>query len=116
MIRHGIRVLLFLMLPLAALAGAASSATPTSAATVTVSTCDATSLGNAITNAVSGDTITFNCDGTLLTHTGAAYKYLIDKSLTIDGNGHNVTLDSENSSSMFYVGRADITLTLKGLT
>jgi predicted outer membrane repeat protein len=108
-------MLLFLLLPLAALLGAASSVTPASAATITISSCDLWALDEAIENADSGDTITFECSGTMQTWTTERYKYLIDKDLTIDGNGNEVILDSSNSGAMF-VMVGEITFTLKGLT
>jgi hypothetical protein len=115
MIRPGIRVLLFLLLPLAALAGAASSVTPASAATITVSTCDAASLGNAINSAAAGDTITFACSGTISAPALTTYWYYISKDLTIDATGQNVTLDGAGKTSLFFLGDS-ITFTVRGLT
>jgi hypothetical protein len=85
------------------------------ASTITVSTCDNTSLHNAIDNAAAGDTIVFGCSGTISLSGRFIYEYTILKDLTIDGTGQNVTIDGGGNASMFRVVQG-VTLTLKGLT
>ena len=114
MIRPGTRVLLILLLPLAALLGALGSVAPAAAATLTVDTCDFESFWSAVREAASGDTITFACSGTINADVFATHLYDIDKDLTIDGTGQQVTLDGGGQASLFLANQA--TFTLKGLT
>ncbi len=56
------------------------------------------SLRAAIECASSGDTITFDFDGTVLIDSS---EILIDKALTIDARGRDITLDANNNSRIF---------------
>ncbi len=116
MIRSGVRATIFFSLLLAALFGVASPVLPAAAATSVVSTCDTNSLSQAITNAASGDTITFSCSGTI-TPPATAWSngFQISKTLTIDGIGQNVTIDGGGWTSAFFVTQNG-NLTLNHLT
>jgi HYR domain len=87
-------------------------ATPAHAATtLTVSTCDEPTLDSAISNAASGDTITFGCSGTIT----LSQTLVISKNLTLDGSGQAVTLDGQNQVKVLTVNRG-VSFTLNALT
>ncbi|HVX30898.1 MAG TPA: right-handed parallel beta-helix repeat-containing protein, partial [Nitrolancea sp.] len=125
MIRSRLRFPILSALLLTALLAASLSATPAAAATITVSTCDESSLTQAINNAAAGDTIVFGCSGTITFPGISIFQYTITKNLTIDGSGQNVILDGNRhggdditppgGSSIFRV-TSGVTLTLNGLT
>ena len=106
---------LFITLILAAVWAMGGTVAPAAAAsTITVSTCDAQSVHNAISSASSGDTIDFSCSGTI-TLGYATYEFLISKDLTLDGAGQSITFDGHGATSMFFVAQS-ASLTLKNLT
>jgi len=59
------------------------------AATDSVSTCDESDLRTVISSAAAGDTVTFNCSGTITLGSTVT----LDKNRTIDGSGVSVTLN-----------------------
>jgi hypothetical protein len=78
--------------------------TPAGAATITVTTdadSGAGSLRQAIAGAASGDTITFDNDYTI---TLASELDIIDKTVTITGAGHLITISGNNAVRVFHVG------------
>ncbi|HEX6553436.1 MAG TPA: HYR domain-containing protein [Ktedonobacteraceae bacterium] len=81
------------------------------AATTTITSCDESHLDSAITSAASGDTISFGCDGTIT----LSSTLTISKNLTLDGNGHRVTLDGNNSVQVLSVN-SGVSFTLNALT
>ncbi len=103
-----------LMLVAAVWAIGGTVAPAAAASTITVSTCDAQSVHDAINSASSGDTIDFSCSGTI-TLGYATYEFLISKDLTLDGAGQAVTFDGHGQTSMFFVTQS-ASLTLKNLT
>lgn len=56
------------------------------------------SLRQAIADAVDGDRIEFNVDGTI-TLTTYPYYLALDKSITIDATGHSITIDANHQQS-----------------
>lgn len=88
------------------------------AATLTVTNTSASGAGSfaqAYTDAVTGDVIVFNFDGTELSFTDAVPM----KSITIDGfntfNGYKVVLKQATASKSFFTLASGITATLKNL-
>jgi hypothetical protein len=80
------------------------------AATSTITTCTEQALDTAISNAASGDTITFGCSGDIpLSHT-----LYITRNLTLDGTGQHVTLDGSGAVRVVFV--QGVHFTLNGLT
>jgi len=81
----------------------------------TMSTCDETSFRAAVTGAQmsgGGNRVVFACDGTIpLTNTAI----LVTTTLTIDGTGHQVTLNGGGNVQLFTVN-GGLTLTLTTLT
>jgi hypothetical protein len=95
---------LFILLTLLALILSALGVTPAKAAnTVVTNNADSGpgSLRNAIANASSGDTITFDDDYTI---TLASELQIINKTLTITGAGHHITISGNNAVQVFRVG------------
>ncbi len=90
---------------------ASRAATPAHAATTTITSCTEAALDTAITNAASGDTLTFGCSGDILLTTTLT----ISKNLTLDGSGETVTLDGQNQVEVLSVN-SGVTFTLKALT
>ena len=85
-------------------------AQPLSSTTIT-NCSDDSQLQSAVSSAASGDTITFGCGGTIpLTKT-----LTIATNLTLDGNGHSVTLDGGHSVEVLSVN-SGVNFTLKALT
>ncbi|MFN8374644.1 MAG: right-handed parallel beta-helix repeat-containing protein [Anaerolineae bacterium] len=84
---------------------------PVWAAAVAVNTCDAPSLNAAITAANPGDTIDFNCNGTIV----LAAELNITRDLIFDGRGQSVTLSGGNLVRVMYINR-NITVTIYNLT
>jgi autotransporter-associated beta strand protein len=64
------------------------------------------SLRSAITSASSGDTIRFSVSGTV---TLASELPILNKNVTIDGNGNNPTISGSNTFRPFFVGDAGTT-------
>ncbi len=99
---------------LAALLGLVRVPSAHAQSTITVSTCDESHLDAAINQANSDnadDTIAFSCSGDiLLTST-----LNISGSMTLDGDGKQVTLDGGNSVEILYVN-SGVTFTLKAFT
>ena len=112
--RMRIQGILFTLMLVAAWMMGGTIAPAAAASTITVSTCDAQSVHDAISSASSGDTIDFSCSGTI-TLGYADYEFLISKNLTFDGAGQSVTFDGHGSTSMFFVTQS-ASLTLKNLT
>jgi len=73
------------------------------AATVTVPDCMGSSLATAISSASAGDTITFAQDCPTATPITLTSTQTIGKNLTIDGTGHQVTIDGGNTVRLFTV-------------
>jgi hypothetical protein len=96
---------------LASLGLATKPAHAQAAASTTISTCDDATLRSAIANANSGDTISFGCDGIIT----LSSTLVISQNLTLDGNGHRVTLDGGNSVKVLTVS-SGVTFTLNTLT
>ena len=92
---------------LASLGLASRTAHAQPAATSIVSTCDDATLRSAISNAASGDTITFGCSGTIT----LGSKLVISKNLTLDGSGQQVTLSGGDSVRVLSVNPG-VTFTL----
>ena len=116
MVRSTTRTAIIFVFLLAALWGAASPLFPARAAgTQTVATCDEVSLRQAISSATSGDTVNFACSGTIALNDLSGYAFMIDKDLTIDGTGQDVTIDGSEKTSTFYI-QSSVTLTLNDLT
>jgi len=106
------RLVLAISLLLAALGLAAGPALPARAAnTIPVSTCDESSLRNAISTSAPGDTISFGCSGTI----GLGSTLAITKNLTLDGTGQAVILDGRAQVRVLDVG-SGVSLTLNRLT
>ncbi|MBT3322839.1 MAG: hypothetical protein HN392_11205 [Anaerolineae bacterium] len=99
----------FLILALLLVAMPAQSA---QAATITVSTCDEASLKTAISNAISGDTITISCSGTIV----LTSIITIDKDLTIEGSGADQLAISGNNTSMVFRINGSTLAEITGLT
>lgn len=98
-----VRLLLCSVLLLATLV-VSTPVTPTYAATVTVTTnadSGAGSLRAAIAAASNGDIITFDNDYTI---TLASPLDIINKTITITGAGHHITLSGNNAVRVFHVG------------
>ncbi len=74
---------------------------PAKAANISLNTCDEVSLKQAITNASKGDIITFNCGGNAVINLNQTIT--IEKDLTIDGAGQQVTLDGQHKTGIFQV-------------
>ena len=70
------------------------------------------SLRDAVACALPGDVITFDYDGVITLTSG---EMLIDKALTIDGFGHDVTIDGNNNSRIFYIDTPSA-VSVRGLT
>ncbi|HEX2911206.1 MAG TPA: Ig-like domain-containing protein [Chloroflexia bacterium] len=88
----------------------AGPANPARAAGPQVNTCDDTGLRTAVTNANSGDTITFGCSGTI----ALSARINLGKRLTLDGSGQSVTIDGGHTVGLFDTGGFDATF--KNLT
>jgi hypothetical protein len=115
-VKDGLRATILLSLFIAALVGLARPIPPASAAaTVTVSTCNETSLQQAIGSANAGDSVIFGCSGTISLTNSGIYAFHIIKDLTIDGAGQTVTIEGGGQTSAFFVD-SNVTLTLNGLT
>ena len=87
---------------------------PVYAATLTVTNANddgAGSMRQAIAGAGDGDTITFNADYAI----HALSTLTIDKSLTIDGSGHTVTISGDNARRVFTIQSTGV-VTLKHLS
>ena len=100
------------------LAGAIPAQTADAATTITVSSCDETSLDAAIAQANTdnaGDTITFGCSGTI----SLSSTLDITGDMTLDGTGQQVTLGGYNNGGsgvgVFSVA-SGVTFTLNALT
>ncbi len=70
------------------------------------------SLRRAITNICQGGTINFNGDYTIVLSTG---ELSIDKDMTIDGTGYNITIDGNHVGRVFHVNY-DASVVLNALT
>lgn len=90
--------------------GLVSSPMARAAATTTIPTCDYATLAGAVTNAASGDTLQFGCDGVIT----FPQTITISKTLTINGNGRSVTLSGGGGRTVFAV-QTNGDLTLDGL-
>ena len=79
------------------------SVTSTSTATTVTNNADSGpgSLRQAIANASNGDTINFDNDYTIAL---ASQLEIINKTITITGAGHHITLNGNNAVRVFYVG------------
>jgi hypothetical protein len=91
--------------------------TPVYAATLTITNGDDSGIGSlrqAISDAVSGDTINFGGNYTIT----LGSTLTIDKSLTIDGEAHIITISGNNAVRVFSVGKefAPPTIDLKNIT
>ncbi len=75
---------------------------------------DDTQLRSVITNATSGETITFGCSGTIPI-TVANGPLVIGTTLTLDGSGQSVTLDGQNQVEILQV-YGGVIFTLNALT
>ena len=112
--------LLMIVLTLLTLIVSVLSVTSAYAATITVANANdsgAGSLRQAIANAAAGDTILFNGDMTI----PLAGALTIDKNLTIDGTGRNVTISGDTNDDTYpevqvFVINAGVTATLRYLT
>lgn len=93
--RMGLYVTLSIIL--AGLLAMAVEPTTTRAANTTINTCDFATLSNAITNAASGDTLSFGCSGTIIFTSPIS----ISKNLTLDATGQAVVLDGNNTVGLF---------------
>ncbi len=82
------------------------------AATATVGSCTETSLTTAISAAGSGGTVQFAVDCSPLTVTSTI---TLSQDVTIDGNGHSVTISGGGSVQVFVVN-SGVTVTLNDLT
>ena len=85
-------------------AGSEGTSTFSSTSTATVTNnadSGAGSLRQAIANASNGDTINFDNDYTI---TLASQLEIIDKTITITGAGHHITISGNNAVRVFYVG------------
>ncbi|GER87746.1 hypothetical protein KDW_19080 [Dictyobacter vulcani] len=78
---------------------------------IPVTTCDQAHLQTAIASAAAGDTIKFQCNGTIVLISTVT----IAKDLTFDGTGQTVTLDGNNAARILYVNTS-IHFTLNSLT
>lgn len=91
--------------------------TSSSAATKTVTTLADSGPGSlrlAISNATSGDTITFSVGGTIVLTSG---ELRINTNLTIIGPGAtNLAISGNNSSGVFSIGRGGVTSSIFGIT
>jgi len=99
------------------LAGVSTHAHAHPASTITVTNCSTEdsspgTLGNAIGSASPGDTINFNCSGTIPIATTLELKISMDN-LTLDGGG-KVTLEGQNVRVLSV--DSNVTFTLKALT
>jgi hypothetical protein len=105
--KNSFRNSLMIVLTLLALTFSALGVTPAYAATTITVTNNLDSgpgsLRNAIANAVSGDTITFDNDYTI---TLANQLEIIDKTVTISGVGHAITISGNNAVRVFHVGQS----------
>jgi predicted outer membrane repeat protein len=79
---------------------------------IVVHTCDTATFTDAVISAPAGATIQFGCDGTIPFDDGT---YELDLDVTIDGNGHDVTLDGLDQDRLFVVD-GGVTATLRDLT
>jgi hypothetical protein len=109
-------LVLSLLLGVALLAGSlVASSRPAhaqAASSVTITDCsDDSQLQSAISSAASGDTIAFGCSGTIT----LISTLTISKNLTLDGNGHSVTLDGNNRVDVLFVDNG-VSFTLNALT
>ncbi|MGH3090411.1 MAG: Ig-like domain-containing protein, partial [Rubrobacteraceae bacterium] len=83
---------------------------------VTVAECTEAELRQAIADASAGTTIDFGCDGEItLTEEGGDTPIVIDKDLTIDGVGRDVTISGGGEVGIFFNTNL-ATFTLKNLT
>lgn len=83
-----------------------SGVTPAYASTIIVTNDNdsgAGSLRDAIASASNGDTITFDNDYTI---TLASQLEIINKTITITGEGHHITISGNNAVRVFYVGQS----------
>jgi hypothetical protein len=87
---------------------------PRPADTVTVSTCDESTLRAAIANASAGDTLQFGCSGTITLSAGNG-PITITQSLTLDGNGNAVTISGGGAVGLFVVN-GGVSFTVSRLT
>lgn len=99
------------LLALGLLVPAVASADPP----VVVGQCTESALRSAITNAPAGATITFGCDGTITLTSAGGSTIEIDKSVTLDGTGHDVTISGGGLVSLFFNTNLS-TFTVKHLT
>ena len=76
---------------------------------ITSSTCDPNDFQTALNN---GGVITFASDCTILTR----FQFTVSNNVTIDGSGHQVALDGENTSSGLLLVTSGITLALNHVT
>ena len=96
------------ILSLLALVFSPLGVTPAYAGTLTVTNnadSGAGSLRQAIAAAASGDTITFDNDYTI---TLASELAIIDKTITITGTGHHITISGNNAVRVFHIGDYNI--------
>src|SRR5258706_11078431 len=83
--------------------------------TFTITDCtDESQLRSAISNASSGETITFGCNGTIPI-TVANGPLIIATNLTLDGSGQSVTLDGQSQVQVLQVN-SGVSFTLNALT
>src|SRR5258706_2659597 len=83
--------------------------------TFTITDCtDESQLRSAISNASSGETITFDCNGTIPI-TVANGPLTIATNLTLDGSGQSVTLDGQSQVQVLQVN-SGVSFTLNALT
>jgi len=94
---------------------AVGSAGPASAASATVITlCRDSQLRAAIAAVPAGGTILFGCDGTIRLDPNKG-EIEIHKELTLDANGHTVSISGDHRSQIFIISLRG-TVTMRGLT
>jgi len=76
-----------------------------------LTSCDETTLTQAIVAANSGDTLQFNCHGTI----SLTSPIIIDKNLTLNATGYQVTLSGDQKVRVIQVN-PNVTFTLQNLT
>lgn len=107
----GLAALTMLALVSFGLASPSPARAATTTSTTDITKCDYNTLSSAVANAASGDTLQFGCDGIIK----FAATFTLDKTLTIDGNGHKVTLDGVGARRLFIL-QSGGNLTLDGVT
>lgn len=85
----------------------------------TITTCDETTLRAQVLNAhnaPNASTVTFACDGMITLTAAGGGPILITTDVTINGNGHSVTISGGNAVALFDVSNIGARLTLNALT